>query len=278
MKKVVVWVLTVCLMGGVLTGCQEEQEATGNYATRTFVEDAIKEVATSPLYGKTVVFAGDSICAGTTDESGVAGWAQRIGTKHHMKWTNAGKNGATITSTEITEASACIADVYFGAEPDYIILEGGTNDADILGGTANGTMPAEFGSYTMSNYGTFNTDTFCGAVEALFKRVTTNYPGAKIGFIIPQKMGYYSGEDGQNTAYSYGKTNTRRMYFDTIIELCKKWGIPYLDLWYGCYLNPMNPTHRIGDDPFYANGDGQHLTTKGYDYITPMIEKWMESL
>jgi lysophospholipase L1-like esterase len=233
-------------------------------------------VAVSPLYRKKVVFTGDSICDASTDETGVRGWAQRIGDKYSMNWTNAAKSGATITRG-ITTFDWCISDTDFGKNPDYIIIEGGTNDADYIGMGTDEVMPDNFGTYSVKNYGDFDNSTFCGAVEYMFKRVTTDYPGTKIGFIIPQKMGYYVG-DGTNTTYDYSGTNTRRFYFDTIIELCKKWGIPYIDLWYGCYLSPMNAVHRTGDDPFFANDDGQHLTAKGYDYITPMIEKWMETL
>lgn len=234
---------------------------------------------TSPLHGKRVVFTGDSICEAITDTASAKGWAGRIGEKHSMIWTNNGVGGGTITSqTVLTGSPFCIAETDFGENPDYIILEGGTNDADYIGKGTDGNMPDNFGSYTMSNYGDFDTSTFCGAVEYLFKRVTTNYKGAKIGFIIAHKMGGWLGDDGSNTSYSFGETNTRRIYFDTIIALCKKWGIPYIDLWYGCYLNPMNPAHNSGDDPFYYNNDFQHLTAKGYDYITPMIEKWMETL
>ena len=107
----------------------------------------------------------------------------------------------------------------------------------------------------------------CGAVEHMFQRVTTDYAGAKIGFVIAHKQGAVGGEYYEN----------RRYYFDTIKVLCEKWGIPYIDLWTGCYLNPTNPAHYIqGGGLFYT--DGQHLTSAGYDYITPMIEAWMKTL
>lgn len=231
----------------------------------------------SVLYGKTVVFTGDSICNASTDTTSThKGWAGRIGTKHNMNWTNAGISGATITSKTVTGSTGTIADTNFGENPDYIIIEGGTNDADYIGGKdTSGNMPAEFGSYNLSNYGEFNTSTFCGAVEYLFKRVTTDYAGAKIGFIIAHKMGGWAG----GTSYNYSpESNDRRYYFETIITLCKKWGIPYINLWDGCYLNPQNPAHNSGDNPFYSNQDRQHLTARGYDYISPMIEKWMETL
>ena len=244
----------------------------------------------SPLYGKKVVFTGDSICAGISDETGVRGWAQRIGEKYAMDWSNKGVSGGTITNRIMLPSSPfCIADTDFGESPDYIILEGGTNDADLIGcqKDANGNylkgddgylIPNEsHGTVSKVNYGStpFNTDTFCGAVEYLFERVTSDYAGAKIGFIIAPKMGGWA--DGRKYNYT-AENSVRRRYFETVIALCKKWGIPYIDLWNGCYLNPMVEGHNWGDNPFYKNNDMQHLTARGYDYITPMIAGWMETL
>lgn len=228
------------------------------------------------LWGKKVVFAGDSICHASTDETQKNGWAGRIGANHSMEWRNAGISGGTLTRG-VAGSAGCISDIDFGDAPDYIILEGGTNDADLIGGKdGSGNMPAKYGSYDLYYYEhDFDETTFCGAVESLFLRLTTDYAGAKIGFIIAHKMGGLSTNDGY---YYNAENNKRRYYFETIIALCKKWGIPYIDLWEGCYLNPMNTKHNGGSDPFYSNGDYQHLTAKGYDYITPMIEKWMETL
>jgi lysophospholipase L1-like esterase len=195
-----------------------------------------------------------------------------------MTWTNAAISGGTITSG-LASSAGCIGDTDFGENPDYIIIEGGTNDADCIGAKdAEGNMPTAFGTLSLSKYtNEFDRTTFCGAVDELFRRVVTNYKGAKIGFIIAHKMGGYLDTDGAGLYYT-AERNNRRYYFETIIQLCKKWGIPYIDLWEGCYLNPMMPEHNSGADPFYYNNDFQHLTAKGYDYITPMIEKWMETL
>jgi lysophospholipase L1-like esterase len=103
-----------------------------------------------------------------------------------MVWSNQGVNGRTITKG-VNETSICETD--FGENPDYIILEGGTNDADKFLNS-----PEKFGSYSSHAYvSDFDEETFCGAVESLFKRVTTDYAGAKIGFIIAQKMGTGAG-------------------------------------------------------------------------------------
>ena len=227
----------------------------------------------SPLYKKSIVFAGDSLCAGTTDETGVLGWAQRIGEKYSMYWLNKAISGGTITSG-VENSHGCIADTDFGAAPDYIILEGGVNDADLIA-TDESVTPEKYGSYNDYDFtSSFDKTTFCGAVEYLFKRVTTDYAGAKIGFIIAHKQG----TSIENADYTAEKS-ARRFYYETIIKLCKKWGIPYIDLWEGCYLNPMNPSHNASEkNLMYYNGDYQHLAAAGYDYVTPMIESWIASL
>ena len=72
--------------------------------------------------------------------------------------------------------------------------------------------------------------------------------------------------------------NNRRAYFEYAMKTCKKWGIPYLNLWDGCYLNAKIPAlyTQGSSDSFYV--DAQHLTAKGYEYVSPMIEAWMKTL
>ena len=242
----------------------------------------------NPLYGKKVVFTGDSICNGDSDiysmDSPIFstighGWPVRIGTKNQMLWTNKGVSGGTITDSEIVGSSFTISDTDFGNNPDYIIMEGGTNDADRVGSILDGNIPEKFGSYTLaSNYNdTFDNTTFCGAVEYMFQRVMKNYPHAKKGFIIAHKMGLSSA--GYNA-----EVNNRRAYFEVIIALCKKWGIPYIDLWETAPMCPMLPEHYTWQQTkLYSGGtpekqDGQHPTADGYDILSPMIEAWMKTL
>lgn len=225
-----------------------------------------------PLYGKRIVFTGDSICHALTDESGKGGWAGRIGSAHYMEWHNTAISGGTLTKG-IQGSKGCIADTDFGTDPEYIILQGGVNDADIIGGKdTDGNMPEAFGSYDLTDKnGEYDKTTFCGSLEALLFRLKSDYPNARIGYIISHKMG-----GNANGYYSYdAEHNLRRFYFETIIALCEKWEIDYIDLWQDCSLNPLDPAHNTGDDPYYYNGDYQHLTAKGYDLITPMIEEWM---
>lgn len=221
----------------------------------------------NPLFGKSVVFDGDSICNAGSEGTSL-GWAGRIGRKNMMLWQNYAIGGGTITS--ISGKHIISTQSYDNANPDYIIIEGGTNDADVIGSILNGQTPAAYGSYEPNKYdGDYDNTTFCGAIEFLFKRLLTTYPSAKIGVIIAPKMGVLP---------SYTKEgNNRRAYFETLMQLCKKWGIPYLNLWDRGRLNPaLSVYYNDGEDSFYT--DGQHLTSKGYDVITPMIEAWMKTL
>ena len=224
----------------------------------------------NPLYAKVVAFDGDSICHGISAQDGKNGWAGRIGNSNSMNWKNYGISGGTITNN----ASHCILnslnDIHtFMPTLDYYIFEGGTNDADHLGLSGIGTV-------TDDDYsGSYDTSTFSGAFETLIYNALTFYPSTKIGYIVAQKMG-----KTDNVNYA-----NRKAYFDRAMEICKKWGIPYINLWDESPLNPnINSMYDSSKD---AQGnidsgrlyvDGQHLTPNGYDVITAKIEAWMKTL
>ncbi len=217
------------------------------------------------LCGKTAVFLGDSICAGTTVGTDSPyygyGWGGIIGENNHMTWTNYGKNGGTITHRGADGTCISkIADTAIAEHPsaDYVIFEGGCNDADQMRESGLGEISAD--------YAAFDTTTFSGALEALILKLVTAYPRAKIGYIIPQKM--YTGY----TDYT-AKNHIHRKYFDRAVEICKKWGIPVVDVWNGSMLNPKLSTASV----YYSDGI-QHLTETGYLAITPMIESWMRNM
>lgn len=230
----------------------------------------IKGADSNPLYLKTVAFDGDSICHGVSAADGKSGWAGRIGNANGMNWNNYGISGGTITNNH----SHCILnrlnDIHnYMPTLDYYIFEGGTNDADHLGLSGIGTV-------TDDDYsGSYDTDTFSGAFETLIYNALTFYPTTKIGYIVAQKMGKTN-----NANYT-----VRKAFFDRAIEICKKWGVPYVDLWDGSHLNPnldsmydasMTAEENIAAGKMYI--DGQHLTPTGYDYITPIIEAWMKTI
>ena len=232
-------------------------------------KEEVKQLAhqyDNKLSGKTIVFDGDSICAGNAGDDTGNGWAGRIGSKNNMTWKNYGVSGGTITSGTVTSGGENRhwinenIDIIYSQFPnaDYIILEGGTNDADLL-------SDEKFGVVSEGYTEKFDNTTFIGALETLFSKTLNYYCGKKIGFIIAHKMGRMSNN-------GWDESN-RRKYFDAIELVCKKWGIPYIDLWYNTYLCQDIPTVK---DKMYI--DGQHLSSAGYDYISEVIESWIERL
>lgn len=257
-----------------------EQQTIAQNTTFQYTE----QTKLNPLYGKKAVFLGDSICNGASANDGKSGWAGRIGQNNSMKWWNAGISGGTFTAG-LSGSAGVISDVPFDnntytQNPDYIIIEGGTNDADLIGSALGATLPEKFGAYTDGDYvSTFDNFTYCGAIEKMFKALanTNTVRTAKVGVIIAQKMGQLNATIPDYTA----EHNNRRRYFETLIKLCEKWGVPYLNLWDTCILNPMMPNQytyqqESNEGKYYT--DGQHLTTEGYNYIAPIIEAWMKTL
>ena len=232
------------------------------------------------LYRKKAVFDGDSIC----QDGAVGGWAKIIGSRNSMYWQNAGVAGGTITAETYYSGTSArhwvsrsIDEIYSEfPELDYLILEGGTNDADLLTNDQIGTIDP-------TNWTTFDDTTFIGALESLFFKALNYYPTAKIGFIIAQKMGVNA-----NYGYDSGdspSTRRRRKFFEAAISVCKKWGIPYIDLWESCPICPKLECYydsTMTADENTAAGkayiDGQHLTPVGYDIVSSKIEAWMKTL
>lgn len=229
------------------------------------------------LNGACAVFLGDSLCAGTTvgddaPEYGY-GWGGLIGEKYEMDWANYARNGAVITQIEgqdrlLSHQVEQAAQNY--ATVDYVIFEGGCNDADQLY-----RIPEALGEIS-EDFENFDCTTFTGAFESLILQLITTYPDAKIGYVIPAKMGVPP-YDSQNNRY--------HQYYDRAIEVCEKWGIPYLDLW---NESPMNPAldvyflEGISKEDAAAAGcfytDRQHLTLRGYKRIASQIEAFMRRL
>ena len=233
------------------------------------------------LQGKTVIWNGDSICQGATS---TGTWADRIAEKNDLKaWKNYGVGGGTITENVLYQSngntrhsvSATLEKMHDEyPDADYIILEGGTNDADLLGRITNGLISERFGSFDPDDYsGNYDRDTFCGALESIFYRAEQLWRGKTICFVVAQKMG--TKEDTVANRYAY---------FEAAMAICEKWDIPYLNLWDDCYLDPTQPhmydPNKTAEEneqySFYK--DGQHLTSKGYDLTADMIDAWLKTL
>ena len=142
---------------------------------------------------------------------------------------------------------------------DYILIEGGVNDA---------SLGVTLGSLSSGYIATLDDTTFYGALEAIFKTLTTKYVGKKYGFIIPHRM----------TSGMYPNGN----YYNAIMECADKWGVSVLDL-----TKSVPPFNNFRNTDAYdtirntytTEGDGWHPTELCYNkYYVPQIESWLKTL
>lgn len=139
------------------------------------------DIAYNKLFGKKVSFNGDSICAGAGHSGG---YGKIIAERNNMIYLNRGVGGGTITAELYSNSGAArhwISRDISNMDPtsDYVILEGGVNDASL-----NPTL----GEITSGFTSEFDDTTYCGAFESMIKQCYDLFPNAKLGFIIVHQM------------------------------------------------------------------------------------------
>lgn len=253
-KKILAFILAGILTVGMFAGACFA-------ATKDPTEIDVSE--NSNLTGKSVLFCGDSISYGQWDTVvGGGGWGTRIAAAYSMKSDNPSMGGYSISNIR----GGRIIDQfknYTSKQYDYVILQGGVNDA---WGDINTGVVAEPGEMTNSyDLRDFDITTFAGGLEELFLTAKKNWPNAKIGymttFATPNSKGI-------------GRTAEMDPYYAQAIKICEKWGINLLDLYHDQYVNDKLmavKTYNYLKDPIHPNA-------KGYDRLAPYIADWMEKM
>lgn len=211
----------------------------------------------SPYKGKTIVAFGDSIIAGW-------GWREGTGIVQPLKekypdatWINKAESGANMAVTSSPAHTPIVNQItsYTGAA-DAIILDGGVNDKN------NGIS---IGSITAGYDATYDTSTFCGALESSLQYIMDRYPLAVKLYIIP---------------HSFGKDNS---FLDSIyekaIEICKKWNMPYLDMRvYSQIAMTSANKDKYTYNPNSKKGDGVHPNETWYrTFYCPVIDQALQN-
>ena len=206
----------------------------------------------SHLYEKGALFIGDSICFGVGDTPEGRGWAQRIGFKYGMDWINAAHGGATIAQDPdvVNIPGQLDYDYLEGRTIDYVIIEGGINDAARNSNSAADCPLGEISDST--NPEDFDQTTFAGALEALLYNVKTQYPEAKVGFLTTYQVDWIPSGP----------------YMELAKEICDKWDVPYLDLYGDAAVNKQLAAGGM-------QSDGLHMNAAGYEIVTPLVEEFM---
>ena len=137
-------------------------------------------------------------------------------------------------------------------------------DTDVVTIMASGND----GIYSVGTPTDTGTDTLCGCINTTIQRLFTQMPMCNVGIItsIPWENGNPSDH-----------TNWFSRYSEAIVEICKNWGIPCLDLFHCSNLRPWDATFRQ-----YAytrdDGNGVHPDENGHKLFAPRIGDFLESL
>ena len=221
----------------------------------------------NPLHGKIVSFNGDSICYG---DGYAGGYGKIIAERNNMIYENVAVNGSSITKG-LTDSNGnprnvlCESVSKMRSDADYVILEGGINDAfDWKSGKFT-----NIGSITQDYSIPLDTTTFCGALETYLKSAKERFNGKKIGYIIVHRM------SGQSYPWGTQSKNSFTQIRDLIIQACNKYSIPYCDL----FNQGLNTNLDYMRTAYTKNGDGVHPNKEGYErFYCDVIEAFMMSL
>lgn len=214
----------------------------------------------NPLYKKSVLFVGDSLCEAycereSEEYSIKRGWAGRIMLANEMTGINKSLGGASIGDCRGENLVINQLIAMNGNQYDYLIIEGGGNDA---------WDNAPVGEMTDGFDGPFDRDTFAGGLENTFAYAKENFKGAKFGFIVTYQM----------PSSPYGRMSDMSEYFALSKKICDKWDIPYLDLYFD---EDFNKNVFKSADPDHLP-DTVHPNSAGYNILAPIIENWMKTL
>ncbi len=236
------------LLKGVTAHDKNGDQITGTYEGGDTV---------NPYKRKTIVAFGDSIVAGW-------GWQEGTGIIQPLKekysdatWINKAESGANFAVTSSPEHTPIVTQIrnYTGVA-DAILFDGGVNDI-------NNSVP--IGSIESGYDASYNTGTFCGAMESALQYIMDRYPLAIKLYIIP---------------HSFGKDNS---FLDSIyekaIEICKKWNMPYLDMrTYSQIAMTSANKDKYTYNPNSKKGDGVHPNETWYrTFYAPVVDQALQN-
>ena len=263
---------------GQTTVKNQEDIALSNTQKKTVQNIAYNQ---NVLYGKKWVVVGDSFTNG--DESyddhiseGIykgkrALYHYLIGNRNIMDIVHFAEGGRVMTCPSDIQYHNSFSDVDSpnnytdipSLNPDYITIWLGINDSK----TESGEVP--IGTITLGTIDDDTVNTFYGAWNVVLRYLITNCPYAHIGVIV-----------------SNGCTGTN--FPNAIKEVCRKWGIAYLDI-NGDYSVPL--MHRVNGksevceeaqnlrkSAFLVSNTNGHPNAHAQAYQSTFIENWLRSI
>lgn len=226
-----------------------------NLSFNDYQREEIKEIVDSQgnkLANKILFNFGDSIAAGGGNNG--KGYAELFATKYGMMCYDFAVGGATLGETETNNITTQVTTALSrGITPDYILIEGGTND--ISYNVSIGEISNDY------NINKFDKTTTIGGLEWIISTLKSNFPSAKMAFVSVHRMG----------SRGYSSQIERQ---GVCVDTCKKWSIPIIDIFNRGNLNTFLSEYHKFTNPTESqpNGDRTHPNELGYTtFYLPLI-------
>lgn len=124
------------------------------------------------------------------------------------------------------------------------------------------------------------TNTICGCVNTALDNIYTQNPSAIVGVITPTPWAIWPPYGIENTGATLPAQDPSWMqkYSDALVAVCKRRGIPCLDLYHCSAMRPWDSTFRT---LFYSNdgNNGVHPDENGHKYfIAPHVQEFIKTI
>lgn len=243
-------------INGYIYICEDTQDET-HYKASYYVPYNTEIINVNDKFANKIISCiGDSIVEGANNNGGYPASLQNL--LPNTLIVNKGVSGSTIA---FNTGRRSIAQHYNDIKPN-------SNIVTIGGGWNDWALATPLGTLTTTYTDEINTDTFIGALEYLFRNLINNYPNCRFIYITTHNVrNDYNNPNANNNTYTD--------FINATINTCKKYGIPYVDLYHQSQLNTGIDILK----QFTNNNDGLHPTKEGYNkFYTPYIMERLKTL
>lgn len=206
--------------------------------------------ADSPLKGKKWVVMGDSLTEKNIRTT--KNYHDYVAEDTGINVVNMGVSGSGYKKREDENKAFYQRIANVPLDTDIVTIFGSGNDLSLTLGT-----PTDEG-----------TDTLCGCINTTFDNLYSILPTVKLGVITPCPWGKYP---------THEENNKMELYSNAMVEICKRRGIPCLDLYHSSNMRPWDETFR---ELMYKHDDGNsvHPDEDGHEFMYRRFLSFIESL